>query len=205
MKPKTLDDFPDLKAARKHYQELGGMLAAAQKDYDEKVRELGASTSAESSNGKRSLRAAELAAAGQGGVAVDVIDSVSATVLREKISELHEEVATLHEAIQLKRRIVDQLQADASRSICESLTGEYETIIGNIASALLALSDAVTKEFAFRAQLQEHGVQFSLPTVALHSMRINSNRDMNDTSASRAMKEIIENYPQCTRWRSNRK
>jgi len=197
-----LNQFPELKAVRERYEKLGGMLAAAQKDYDGAVRELGSATAAESAKGRRQLRAAALTSTGEGDVAV--IDAVSATALREKIGKLHEEIATLHDAVQQQRQIVDRLQCEVSRSICEAIKPEYQAIVGNIATALVALGDAVDAEFAFRDQLREHGVQFTLPQVALHGMRI-SNRDMNDTSASRAMKEIIEAYPNSTKWRPSTK
>ena len=196
-----LDQFPDLKAARDRYERLGGMLSAAQKDYDSAVDELNKASASQSSNGQRQLRAASMTSAGEGSVAV--IEAVSASALREKIGELGEEIKTLQEALRQQRQIVDQLQQKASLSICQSVKPDYEAIITRIADALVALGNVVDEEFAFREKLHEQGIQFTLKPIMLHGMRI-SGRDMNDTTASRAMKEILENYPGCTNWKSKR-
>lgn len=64
-------------------------------------------------------------------------------------------------AVEIQQKNVLKAESVASREICEKLKPQYESIISELADALLKVMDASEKETKFRDELIEHGVIFA--------------------------------------------
>ena len=84
------------------------------------------------------------------------------------LSKLEAESADMTAKLKITRRAAEIQQKNvlkaesvASREICEKLKPKYESIIRDLADALLKVMDASEKETKFRDELIEHGVMFA--------------------------------------------
>ena len=64
-------------------------------------------------------------------------------------------------AVEIQQKNVLKAEFVASREICEKLKPQYESIISELADALLKVMDASEKETKFRDELIENGVMFA--------------------------------------------
>lgn len=64
-------------------------------------------------------------------------------------------------AVEIQQKNVLKAELVASREICEKLKPQYESIISELADALLKVMDASERETKFRDELIENGVMFA--------------------------------------------
>ena len=64
-------------------------------------------------------------------------------------------------AVEIQQKNVLKAESVASHEICEKLKPQYESIISELADALLKVMDASERETKFRDELIEHGVMFA--------------------------------------------
>lgn len=104
---------------------------------------------------------------------------------------LYNEQMVLMRAITMQEQVVQEIEARASRRICEQARPEYTAIVRDKTKALLHLVRLAVKEQQFREALLDAGVHFAsfLPPMVIHGVG-----QLNDSSSyvNQWLKEAFE-------------
>jgi hypothetical protein len=177
-----LERDPRYAASKARLGELGGQLAALEKDKADLVAGL-------NSIGHQAVDAirAEAQALLSGSQASDVINREKLT---RNLEQMTHRIAVLRQAVELQRQIVDDLAGEVSRAICADLLPAYEANVRAVIAAALLLAEQCRIERQLRSDLQSNGVQF---TSMLRPMVL-SGFDLTDVNSrlSRFLLEAVQ-------------